>query len=133
MIWIPWGKWLSANKLSSNLVKTEYMILATSAKINALGLIIDEALIWEPYIQLLRTKIASAISAIKQANFLPKKSLVTLYQSLVKSRLRYCDTVWDKLQKLQNRAARVVTKTKYGSIEPDVLVKNRVAKCSTAN
>ena len=27
------GKWLTANKLSSNLVKTEYMILATSAKI----------------------------------------------------------------------------------------------------
>ena len=30
------GKWLSANKLSANLVKTEYMIIATSAKIKAL-------------------------------------------------------------------------------------------------
>ena len=148
------GKWLSANKLSANLVKNEYMIIATSAKIKALdyspiielndkpiaratetpslGLIIDEALTWEPYIQLLSTKIASAISAIKRANFLPKKSLITLYQSLVEPRLRYCNTVWgncgealiDKLQKLQNRAARVVTKTKYGSIEPDILLKN---------
>ena len=74
--------------------------------------------------------MASAISAIKQANFLPKKSLVTLYQSLVESRLRCCNTVWGncgetlkyKLQRLQDRAARVVTKTKYGSIEPDVLL-----------
>ena len=30
------GKWLSANKLSANLVKTEYMIIATSAKLKAL-------------------------------------------------------------------------------------------------
>ena len=106
--------------------------IACAAETPSLGLIIYEALTWEPYIQLLSTKIASAISAIKQANFLPKKSLVTIYQSLVESRLRYCNTVWgncgetlkDKLQKLQNRAARVVTKTKYGSMEPDVLLKN---------
>ena len=30
------GKWLSASKLSANLVKTEYMIIATSAKLKAL-------------------------------------------------------------------------------------------------
>ena len=30
------GKWLSANKLSPNLVKTEYMIIATSSKLKAL-------------------------------------------------------------------------------------------------
>ena len=108
-------KWLSAIKLSADLVKTEYMIIATSAKLKALdyspviefhgkpivraaetpnlGLIIDEALTWEPYIQLFSTKVASAISAIKLANFLPKKSLITLYQSLVESRLRYCNAV----------------------------------------
>ena len=145
-------KWISANKLSANLIKTEYMIIATSAKLNtldyspiielngkpiaratetpSLGLIVDEALTWEPFVQHLSTKMASAISAIKQANFLPKKSLVTLYQFLVESRLRYCNTVWgncgeilkNKLQRLQDRAARGVTKTKYGSIEPDVLL-----------
>ena len=146
------GKWISANKLSANLIKTEYMIIATSTKLNtvdyspiielngkpitratetpSLGLIVDEALTWEPYVQHLSTKMASAISAIKQANFLPKKSLVTLYQSLVESRLRYCNTVWgncgetlkNKLLRLQDRAAQVVTKNKYGSIEPDVLL-----------
>ena len=128
------------------------MIIATSAKLNtldycpiielngkpiprateapSLGLIVDEALTWEPYVQHLSTEMASAISAIKQVNFLPKKSLVTLYQSLVESRLRYCNTAWgncgetlkNKLQRLQDRAARVVTKTKYGSIELDVLL-----------
>ena len=94
-------KWLSANKFSANLVKTECMIIATSAKLKALdyslmielnckliaraaetpslGLIIEEALTWEPYIQLLSVEIASPISAINQANFLPKKSLITSY------------------------------------------------------
>ena len=92
------------------------MIIATSTKLNtldyspiielndkpiaraietpSLGLIVDEVLTWEPYVQHLSTRMASAISAIKQSNFLPKKSLVTLYQSLVESRLRYCNTVW---------------------------------------
>ena len=128
------------------------MIIAASAKLNTLdyspiielngkpiahatetpscGLIIDEALTWEPYVQHLSTKMASAISAIKPANFLPKKSLVTVYRSLVESRLRYCNTVWEncgetfknKLQRLQDKAARVVTRTKYGSIKPDVLL-----------
>ena len=92
------GNWLSANKLSANLVKTEYMIIATSAKLKALdysqiielngkpithaaetpslSLIIRKVFTWESYIQLLSTKIASAILAVKQANFFPKKSLI---------------------------------------------------------
>ena len=63
------GKWISANKLSANLIKTEYMIIAMSAKLNtldyspiielngkpiaratetpSLGLTVDEALTWE--------------------------------------------------------------------------------------
>ena len=72
------------------------------------------------------------MAAIKNLNFLPRKTLVTLYQSLVESRLRYCNTVWgncgltlkNKLQTLQNKAARVVTRTKYGSVEPSELLKN---------
>ena len=98
------------------MIKTEYMIIATSAKLNtldyspiielngkpivratetpSLSLIVDEALTWELYVPHLNTKMASAVSAIKQVNFLPKKSLATLYQSLAESRLRYCNTVW---------------------------------------
>ena len=39
--------------------------------------------------------VATAISAIKQAIFRKKKSLIPLYQSLVESRLRYYNTIWD--------------------------------------
>ena len=133
------GIWLLASKLSANLVKTEYMILATSPKLKALdfspliklndnsikrvsktdylGLIIDENLSWKEYIDSLKLKISSALMAMKQVSFLPRKSLTTLYHRLVESRLRYCNTVWgkcgtslkDRLQRLQDRAARIVT------------------------
>ena len=69
------------------------------------------------------------MAAIKNINFLPRKALITLYQSLVESRLRYCNTVWvncgltlkNKSQSLQNS---VVTRTKYDWVEPDQLLKN---------
>ena len=142
-------KWLDANRLSPNLVKTEYMIIASTPKLKSLdyspliklagkplkpveksdylGLVIDENLSWEEYVLTLVKTISSAVAAIKNVNFLPRKTLVTLYQSLVESRLRYCNTVWgncgltlkNKLQTLQNRAARVFTQTKYGSVEPN--------------
>ena len=107
---------LSANKLSANLVKTEYMILGTAPKLKALnhspliklngksidrviksdylGLIIDESLSWKQYTSSLKLKISSALMAIKQVDLLPQESLITLYHSLVESRLRYCNTVW---------------------------------------
>ena len=110
------GNWLSANKLSANLVKTEYMILGTAPKLKALdyspmiklngksikrviksdylGLIIDESLSWKQYISSLKLKMSSALMAIKQVDFLPQETLITLYHSLVESRLCYCNTVW---------------------------------------
>ena len=148
------GIWLYANKLSANLVKTEYMIVASAPKLRStsfsplikldgkpikrvlrtdyLGLIIDDKLSWEEYIKILSKKISSAIAAIKNVNFLPQETLVTLYYSLVESRLRYCNTVWGncgnllkrKLQTLQNRAARVITRTTYGSVDPETLLTN---------
>ena len=116
----------------SPLIKLAGKPLKRVEKSDYLGLIIDENLSWEEYVLTLIKKISSAVAAIKNVNFLPRKTLVTLYQSLVESRLRYCNTVWgncgltlkNKLQTLQNRAARVVTRTKYSSVEPNELLKN---------
>ena len=110
-----------AGKPIKRVLKTDY-----------LGLIIDEKLSWVDYVSRLTKKISSAVAAVKNINFLPLKTLITLYQRLVESRLRYCNTVWgncgltlkNKLQSLQKRAARVVIRTKYGCVEPDQLLKN---------
>ena len=61
-------------------------------------------------------KLSSALFSIREVKFLPKSSPLTLYRSLVESRLRYCNVVWgncgislkNKLQHLQNRAVELI-------------------------
>ena len=51
----------------------------------------------------------------------PMQTSITIYNSLVQHLFDYCDVVWDnmpfttvhRLQKLQNRAARVITSQGY--------------------
>ena len=67
-------------------------------------------------------QISRAIEFLKHAkNFLPIASLKTLYSSIVEPGFRNCCSVWgccgktdvDQLQKLQNRAAKVVTNSSF--------------------
>ena len=67
-------------------------------------------------------KICSGIGALRRIKpFVPQCSLVTLYKSLIQPYFDYCAPIWDtcdkflkdKLQILQNRAARVITGTRY--------------------
>ena len=58
-----------------------------------------------------------------------QETLKTIYYSLVQSFFDYCDVVWGdrskiraaKLQKLQNRAARIITRADYSIRTSDVL------------
>ena len=92
----------------------------TSTK--SLGVIIDDRLDWHSHIEKLTKKIASGIGCLKRVRHLiPASTLHLLYQALVKPHFDYCDIVWgscgitlrDKLQKLQIRAARVLTFSSY--------------------
>ena len=88
----------------------------------SLGVLIDGNLSWECHINEISKKIASGISAIKRIRyFLPFEILLNAYNSLVQPHFDYCNVVWgncsknqsSKLQKLQNRAARVLTFSNY--------------------
>ena len=54
-------------------------------------------------------------------SFVPQSTLPNIYNSLVQSHFDFCSPVWgncgktlfNKLQKLQNRAARVITSSNY--------------------
>ena len=58
-----------------------------------------------------------------------ENGLITLYNSLVLPYFTYCSTVWhqgnithiDKLQKLQKRAARIITSSNYDVRSSDIL------------
>ena len=98
--------------------------------VKSLGVHIDENLTWECHINELSKKIASGISAIKRIRYsVPYKTLLSIYNSLVQPHLDYCSSVWgscskslsQKLQKLQNRAARVITFSNYGRNTDELL------------
>ena len=67
------------------------------------------------------------------SSFMSRQNLLLIYHSLVEQRLNYCSEVWDtlsdglsqKLQKLQNRAARIITKSAYDASSSELLVELR--------
>ena len=74
------------------------------------------------HIDKLSKKIASRIGAINRIrDFVPTPTLHCIYNALIQSQFDYCNIVWgncgktlfDRLQKLQNRAARVRTFSRY--------------------
>ena len=82
------NRWLSANKLSLNLIKTEYLLIGSRHNINnvsavpnvsvgdvpikrvreakALGVCIDEFLSWDKHVDKIAKKVSSGIGAIRQ-------------------------------------------------------------------
>ena len=87
-----------------------------------LGVQIDNSLSWNEQIKNISSKVSKALGILKYAKkYLPQKTLETLYTSIVEPHFRYCCSVWgcagltliNQLQKLQNRAARIVTGSGY--------------------
>ena len=136
------SKWVIGNKLTLNMTKTEFMLIGSRQKVNttspvsningtpinqvstskSLGVLIDANLTWGSHIEKLAKKVASAIAAIKRVRqFVPPATLHLIYEALIQPHFDYCNVVWgscnvklaDKLQKLQNRAARALTFSSY--------------------
>ena len=138
--------WLKVNKLSLNVAKTEFMIVSSRQKLEAvadnhcinlniegkiikrvdhaksLGRYIDKNLSWSKHIEEISKKISSGIGALKRIRpFISQNIAVQIYKALVEPHFEYCSPVWhginnklsDKLQKLQNRAARAITQSNF--------------------
>ena len=73
----------------------------------------------QTHIDKLTKKITSGIGAIKRIrDFVPTPTLHCIYNALIQCLFDYCNivcgkTLFDRLQKLQNRAARVLTFTRH--------------------
>ena len=93
------------------------------SSVESLGIFIYENLPWQTNIDKLSKKVASGLlGAIKRFRpFVPPSTLHYVYNALIQSHFDYCNLVWgncgktlfDRLQKLQNRAARVLTFSSY--------------------
>ena len=87
-----------------------------------LGFQIDENLTWKNQIKSVTEKASRAIGFLKYAkHFLPEVIVKTLYTGIVEPQLQYCCSVWGccnstdilQLQRLQNRAACIVTNSHF--------------------
>ena len=69
-------------------------------------------------------KVSSDIGALKRVRLLVSMhTAIKIYKGLIELHVKYCNAVWDldgltqqlseKLQKLQNRAIRIITKSSY--------------------
>ena len=100
----------------------------------SLGLIIDDNLSWNSHITKISKTISAGINALKRMRpFIGITTAIKIYIGLIEPHFNYCSSVWDeiscklneKLQKLQNRAARVkfcTRKTHWESYEQHVRI-----------
>ena len=121
------NKWLAAQKLYLNVLKTKYMMFHTTQNripklhlsinniniekvdsFNFLGLVLDTHLKWNFHVRKVANKLTNInwiLSKLK--HIFPQKILKTIYSSLIESHINYCLVLWgtnyDKIFKLKKK------------------------------
>ena len=142
-------KWLPQIKLQLHSEKTKVMFIGSTYNLRnkvgneqvminnkpvtryslfrCLGVELDERMSWENHIDSICKKVGSGIGIIKRIKpFVPQETLQNLYKSLVLPYFDYCSPLWDNCgstlkEKLQNRAARIITGANYDVRSTDLL------------
>ena len=132
--------WFKLNKLSLNPNKTKAMLFHSPTKtistplnlkiddvdiefvseFNYLGIVIDKHLTWKSHTNMISHKVRKTIGIMsKLKKFIPVETMLTLYNSLIHPYLNYGIIAWgtqsDKLVKLQKRAIRTISNSKYNA------------------
>ena len=135
------GDWLAVNRLVLNVEKTKYMVFHPYQKdisslntelcingehiervnnFNFLGILIDEHLNWKAHNEMVANKISKYCGVLNRIkNVLPLHILRTLYHSTIYPHINYGLLVWgyecNRITKIQKRAIRVITCSKYNA------------------
>ena len=95
-----------------------------------LGIEVDETLSWQTQVDTMVKKVSAGLGVLKKVrDLVPRQTLVRIYEALVLAYFDYCSEVWgslgkrlsNRLQKLQSRAARIITFSGYEHRSTDVL------------
>ena len=160
------SEWFKANKLTLNISKTKYILfrkpnmhidhknlhlsiedssierIGSGCNENSfkfVGVKIDEFLKWSDHLNSVKGKLASATFALaKIKNILPEHIKLTVYNSLFKPHLEYCNIAWGKsndriisqLQTLQKKALRYIANTKVNSHVNPLFLKYKLLNVS---
>ena len=96
--------------------------IAFKSNVNYLGVQIDSQLSWKEHITVVLNNISRGVGMLKYSKkFLSLETVQKMYLGIVEPHIGYCCSVWDcagdtilrKLQKIQNRAARIVTNSPF--------------------
>ena len=145
------SEWMKVNNLILNTNKTKFMLIGTRQRLNkmgpvsvlineapvervtrykSLGLLVDECLTWNDHVDYITRKINSKLGILKRIKpCLPLPQLQLIYKSLILPHIDYCSTVWGqrflyhtiKLDKLQNRAARIILSAAWDTPSKELL------------
>ena len=131
------NEWLEINKLPLNIAKTKFMlfhmhnkkvntltpkisntILEKVEEFNLLGLTLDTHVNWKKHSEKVSNNCSRIIGILNRLkHILPQRIKTMLYNSLLLPHINYCLTTWgyqcNRLQKLQKRAIRIITLSKY--------------------
>ena len=113
------ASWLSANRLTLNVLKTDFMVIGSrqrvasleedialslldteSEKVNfvkCLGVDIDE-LPWDNHMLSMRQKVTRNLGVLRGVKpFLKTENLIVIYRSIIEPYFTYCCIVWDTI------------------------------------
>ena len=157
------ANWLKSNKLSLNVNKTNYVVfkspqtkindnlcklnlgnkeLERKSHANFLGIKLDEHLKWNIHCNDLIVSISRSIGILnKIKNNLSQNTRLLLYNSLILSKLSYCNIIWgttskrnlDKMLLLQKRAIRICSGSTYLAHSNPIFKDLRVLKVADIN
>ena len=118
MLFHPIGKHLYETTIPS--IKIENTTVERVKTFNFLGFTIDEHLSWKDHIAKISSKIGRVVGVMsKLKRIIPAHSLKLMYNSLIIPHLNYGITLWGHrasgLNKLQKKAIRILTKSKYNA------------------
>ena len=146
------NEWFELNKLSLNVNKSVFMLFQHSRKeivlpqikiggneiknvehFNFLGTTINKHMNWKHHVNKLSSKINRTIGILNRLkHFLPTKVKLSIYNSLILSQLHFSILIWgfslEKIIKLQKRAIRVVSNSKYNSHTEPLFKKLKLLK-----
>ena len=146
--------WLRCNRLSLNVLKTNYMIFTTKNKLSHdvdifvnnvriervhvtkfLGVQIDSKLNWKNHIEYTCKKNSKCIGIISKARRkLHKSSLISLYYSFAFPYFIYCNHVWgntyktnlESIVRVQKKLVRIITCSSYRAHTEPLMAANNL-------
>ena len=153
--------WSTANRLTINTDKTFYMIF-TNRKLDPnippvtissipihrkttekfLGVVVDEGLKFGGHVGMLCAKVSRSVGVLyRLRDYLPLKTLISLYYSFIYPYLIYCNLIWGStfqthlkpLEILQKKAIRNINRAPYDSHTNQLFIRNKLLKLKDIN